>query len=352
MAAFLSSKGDPHTMATTPSENFTTLSNEQFRVITQLKLLLSTTNIEDGPMQCPTCKQNSTMFLKNTLPPVPIVDSYGDHSTSCKETSGSLRTKLWHDPQVRVWFYIMRAAGFRCEKEREGLVVSSGKRPDIVIFGGGPTTDHTTEIWFDFRTCHPTCTSNCKLAAVHPGYAARRGNELKDDAWVEVAAAQGSSFIPLTHEAFGRMGKPALDFINTMAIKAGACPIERSAFVRVTNQRIYTSNMKAVANMILANAPFAPGPRLLPLTMLAPVRRPLASPIAEATAAANGDPIITGPNGNTRFQSQPTWLITLLDRTANEISTSEIAAATPLLDSPSENAAAPPLPDSPLFEPR
>ena len=76
------------------------------------------------------------------------------------------------------------------------------------------------EVWFDLRTCQPTSASNCKLAAVQPGYAARRGNELKEDAWVEVAAAQGSSFIPLTHEAFGRMGKPASDFINTMAIKA------------------------------------------------------------------------------------------------------------------------------------
>jgi hypothetical protein len=131
MAAFLSSKGDPHTMATTPVDNFTTLSNEQFRTVTQLKLLLSITNIEDGPMQCPTCKRNSTMFLKGTDPPVPIVDSYGDHSTSCKEASGSLRTKLWHDPQVRVWFFLMRAAGFRCEREQEGIVVSSGKRPDI-----------------------------------------------------------------------------------------------------------------------------------------------------------------------------------------------------------------------------
>ena len=132
----------------------------------------------------------------------------------------------------------MRAAGFRCETEKRGIVVSSGKRPDIVIYGGGPNKDHTSEVWFDLRTCHPTCASNCKLAAVHPGHAARRGNELKDDAWAEVAAAQGSSFIPLTHEAFGMLGKPAVDFISTMAIKAGACPIERSAFVRVTNQRI------------------------------------------------------------------------------------------------------------------
>ena len=334
MAAFLSSKGDPHTMATTPFDNFTTLSNDQFRAVTQLKLLLSTTNIEDGPMQCPTCKQNSTMFLKGTLPPVPVVDSYGDHSTSCKDASGSLRTKYWHDPQVRVWFYLMRAAGFRCETEKRGIVVSSGKRPDIVIFGGGPNKDHTSEVWFDLRTCHPTCASNCKLAAVHPGHAARRGNELKDDAWAEVAAAQGSSFIPLTHEAFGMLGKPAADFINTMAIKAGACPIERSAFVRVTNQRIYTSNMKAVANMLLANAPFAPGPRLLPLTMLAPVRRPLAAPIAEVAAAAQEDTVATGPLGNTRQQNQPIWVSAFLDRATEVTPTAENTAATPSPDLP------------------
>ena len=163
--------------------------------------------------------------------------------------------------------------------EQQGIVVSSGKRPDIVVFGGGSTNDHTTEVWFDFRTCHPTCASNCKLAALHPGYAARRGNELKDDAWVEVAAAQGTSFIPLTHEVFGRMGKPALDFINTMAIKAGSCPIERSAFVRVTSQRLYTSNMKSVANMMLANAPLR--------TRTAPVAAHDACPRAPSLGCSN-----------------------------------------------------------------
>jgi hypothetical protein len=110
------------------------LSNMQFKTGTQLKLLLPTTITEDGPMQCPTFKQNSKTSLKGTLPPVPTVDSYSDYSTSSKEASGSLRTKLWHDPQVRVWFYLMRGAGFRCEREKQGMVVSSDKRPDIVIF--------------------------------------------------------------------------------------------------------------------------------------------------------------------------------------------------------------------------
>jgi hypothetical protein len=130
------------------------------------------------------------------------------------------------------------------------------------------------------------------------------------------------------------MGKPASDFINTMAIKAGACPIERSAFVRITNQRIYTSNMKAVANMLLANAPIAPGPRLLPLTMLAPVRRPLAAPITGAAAAAQEDAVITGPHGNTRQQSQPIWVSAFLDRATEVRPTVDNTAATPAPDLP------------------
>ena len=120
-----------------------------------------------------------------------------------------------------------------------------------------------------------------------------------------------------------------------MAIKAGACPIERSAFVRVTNQRIYTSNMKAVANMLLANAPIAPGPRLLPLTMLAPVRRPLAAPSAGAAAATQEETVATGPPGNIRQQSQPIWVSAfLLDRATDVTPTTENTAATPAPDLP------------------
>ena len=110
------------------------------------------------------------------------------------------------------------------------------------------------------------------------------------------------------------MGQPALDFISTMATKAGSCPIERSAFVRITSQRLYTSNMKAVANMILANAPFAPGPRLLPLTMLAPVHRPMASSVTLTAEAATVTPegaVVGGPLGRTH-RGRPAWLSTFL----------------------------------------
>jgi len=126
MAAFLSSKGDPHTMATTPFDALTTLSNSQFKAVSQLKLPLPTTKIEDGPRQCPTCKRTSRGILRATSPPVPTVDPFGDHSTSCQEASGSFRTRLWHDPLVRVWFHLMRNVGICSVKEPEGVVIGSG----------------------------------------------------------------------------------------------------------------------------------------------------------------------------------------------------------------------------------
>ena len=85
--------------------------------------------------------------------------------------------------------------------------------------------------------------------------------------------------------------------------------------------------MKAVANMLLANAPFAPGPRLLPLTMLAPVRRPLAAPIAGAAAAAQEDAVARGPLGNTRQQNQPIWVSAFLDRATEVTPTAQNTAA-------------------------
>ena len=92
--------------------------------------------------------------------------------------------------------------------------------------------------------------------------------------------------------------------------------------------------MKAVANMLLVNAPIAPGPRLLPLTTLAPVRRPLAAPIAGADAAAQEDTATTGPNGNTRQQSQPIWVSAFLNRATDVTPTTENTAATPSPDLP------------------
>jgi len=166
------------------------------------------------------------------------------------------------------------------------------------------------EVWFDLRTCTPTSPSNCKRAAAEPGFAARRGNELKDNDWAEIAAAQGARFIPLTFETFGRAGQQAVAFIETMSTYAGACPIERSAFVRNTSQRLYTSNMRAVANLLLKNAPFSPGHCLLPLTMVvAPLRRPAAAPLVFPTApraAADGTQVEDLPEGTPR--GQPAWL--------------------------------------------
>ena len=65
--------------------------------------------------------------------------------------------------------------------------------------------------------------------------------------------------------------------------------------------------------------------------MLAPVRRPLAAPIAELPAAAQGDGVTTGPQGTVHRQSRPTWLSAFL-RDTEEAPAAESTNASPLPD--------------------
>ncbi len=82
---------------------------------------------------------HNSMMLPTLFPEVAhMFPDIRDHSTSCKDASGSLRTKYWHGPQVRVWFYLMRAAGFRCETEKGGIIVSSGKAQASSYLVEGP----------------------------------------------------------------------------------------------------------------------------------------------------------------------------------------------------------------------
>ena len=68
--------------------------------------------------------------------------------------------------------------------------------------------------------------------------------------------------------------------------------------------------------------------------MLAPVRRPLAAPIAGAVATAQEETVATGPLGNTRQQSRPIWVSAFLDRATDVTPTTENTAATPSPDLP------------------
>jgi hypothetical protein len=62
--------------------------------------------------------------------------------------------------------------------------------------------------------------------------------------------------------------------------------------------------------------------------MPAPARRPLAAPLAEADAAAQGDAATTGPRDSTCPQSQPIWVSAYVNRAIEVASTAERTAAT------------------------
>jgi hypothetical protein len=84
-------------------------------------------------LQCPRCHGVSSTSLPETAPLWPLVDSYGDHSLSCKHVSGGARTRLWHDQLVQTWVQVLRHAGVPCAAEQEGAVAGVHKRPDVVI---------------------------------------------------------------------------------------------------------------------------------------------------------------------------------------------------------------------------
>jgi hypothetical protein len=85
--------------------------------------------------------------------------------------------------------------------------------------------------------------------------------------------------------------------------------------------------------MILSNASISSGPRLLPLTMLAPIRCPMAAPLASLIAADTAVPISAlkeGPRGNPR-RSQPAWISNFLRDEVEELPTPERPDAAPPL---------------------
>ena len=106
--------------------------------------------------------------------PLRSVDEFGDHMLGCK---GSLptRTRLWHDPLVEVWLMLARMVGLSCGKEVRNLMLHSGKRPDVAIFGA------LRNIITDVRTVVGANPRYCADAAVSLGtgplgcYAEERG---------------------------------------------------------------------------------------------------------------------------------------------------------------------------------
>jgi hypothetical protein len=72
----------------------------------------------------------------------------------------------------------------------------------------------------DISVVHPAAPSYVRYACT-PGGAAARRDQAKV-AKYQTADPNGYAFTPLSHETYGRLGKPAMQLLNTVAIAASA----------------------------------------------------------------------------------------------------------------------------------
>ena len=241
---YLSSKGDAHTFATVPTDSHSTHGNEIFPFMLSRRLLLKLKPFQmEEASVCPGCK---------VLSP----DPYGDHAVTCNSSTGP-KTKLWHDPLVRVFQAVCSASGHRARAEVTGHIVLGGNmRPDGVKYS---SSGHC--IVTDVRTCNPT--DKIPRSCTEEGVAADNAESTKNAKWDDVCSAQGDRFVPLAFEAGGRIGCAALALTHEITHSSGGTLGELSGLTSWSLQRLHSVNAAGVAALIRARTPVLSGPGFL-----------------------------------------------------------------------------------------
>jgi hypothetical protein len=257
MELYHSNCGDTTTLGMLPSDSATTLSNRSFETGIIRRLLLPINPVTRGERRrCPTCHKASSCDFSSDEPGR-SVDEFGDHNVGCKRML-SLRTRLWHDPLVQTWHGLAKMAGLSCGSEVYNLMANSGKRPDVAIF------KDLYNIITDVRTIAGADARYCSTAASIPGHGAVWGAAQKNDAWLELAQRQGDTFVPLCHEAGGRLGAQAVAFLDDLSSAAGGSLSDRVAFKTYALQRLHAATFRGVAMLINSRPVLRTGPDVPP----------------------------------------------------------------------------------------
>ena len=206
-AHFLSSQGDSHSFQTIPIDTDTTLNNRQMMIAVILKTLtplipanLQCTDHSNPTVICPCCSKSC--------------DSFGIHSFQCPKDGHKYRTQLLHDKLCRVWCSALRHAGYKVLLEPSGMVLSNGKRPDLVI-----QLENGTTLFIDLRTCDPLLSDIVEKASTTSGVAANKGEALKNKDWKELLDTQGDPFLPICHERGGLISDGALNLLRLASLQ-------------------------------------------------------------------------------------------------------------------------------------
>ena len=101
--------------------------------------------------------------------------------------------------------------------------------------------------------------------------AAKKCVRRKNEAWLDHSMPQGDTFFALCHEAGGRMGDSAYDFLSMIIDSAGGSASDRMAFKVYTLQRLHAANFRGVAVVINPRPVIRTGPGAPPGLGLQPL---------------------------------------------------------------------------------
>ena len=144
-----------------------------------------------------------------------------DHAMVCSTISGTVTVR--HDILKRIWRRTGARAGIATSEEpRLGLLRDSsdgsgrtGERGDILF-----ALHHALTV-ADVSVIHPAAQTYARGAAAAAGSAAALRDRQKRTRYQQ-AFPGGYAFMPLSMESYGRMGKPAMELLNTLATQACA----------------------------------------------------------------------------------------------------------------------------------
>ena len=155
-----------------------------------------------------------------------------DHAMTCKTLSGALT--LRHEILKEIWRRIARRAGIATSVEpvlrllrgaQAALIADrEGSRGDILLALSGALTVA------DVSVVHPAAETYVQVAAREEGGAAAIRDQQKRTKY-STADPHGYAFIPLSMETFGRLGKPAMQLLNTLAETAADGGVSKEGFV-------------------------------------------------------------------------------------------------------------------------
>ena len=105
----------------------------------------------------------------------------------------------------------------------------------------------------DVSVIHPCAASHIKHAKPEPGWAADRWDRDKHASYKQ-GGYEGYQFVPFSVESYGRLGKPAMAFLNKLSRDSGLHGTSRHAFLASALREISVALARGNAAIFQAGA--------------------------------------------------------------------------------------------------